>query len=150
MSKKYIAIKPTKKIANDIIKSWPLQSQIQVKDLLKRYGAPDEVTPSVLIWYNRGPWLRTTVYKEQVIHNWPAKHSDILEQYISYNVPINKYDDLAKYDGSVWAERTKGILAARCHLVPMNFVALNIAHELIHDRLTVNKQELNMLYYLKP
>ncbi|MGH8284417.1 MAG: hypothetical protein ACRETT_01460 [Steroidobacteraceae bacterium] len=38
-------------------------------------------------------------------------HKDVLEQVIDYKVPPDKFDDLARYDGSVIAERTKGTFA---------------------------------------
>lgn len=61
----------------------------------------------------------------------------MLEQAIWYRVPPKKFGDLAQYDGSVWAERTKGVMAARCHFENMNYVALNLAHRLIEGQLTV-------------
>jgi len=52
-------------------------------------------------------------------------------------VPLGKYDDLARYDGSVIAERTKGELSARCDKEEMNYLALNLAHDVATGRRTV-------------
>lgn len=41
-------------------------------------------------------------------------HKDMLLQVIAYEVPADKFDDLAAFDGSVIAERTRGEIAARC------------------------------------
>jgi hypothetical protein len=46
-------------------------------------------------------------------------------------VPPDKFDALAAYDGSVIAERTKGELAARCDMEEANFLALNLAHDIV-------------------
>lgn len=46
-------------------------------------------------------------------------------------VPPEKYEEVAGYDGSVIAERTKGELAARCDMEEANHVALNLAHEIV-------------------
>ncbi|MGQ0560790.1 MAG: hypothetical protein ACT443_02830 [Gemmatimonadota bacterium] len=51
--------------------------------------------------------------------------------------PWDKFDDLAAYDGSVIAERTKGVLSARCDKEGANFLALNLAHEIVTGRRTV-------------
>lgn len=64
-------------------------------------------------------------------------HVDVLEQVISYRVPPDKFDELAEYDGSVIAERTKGTLAARCDKEAMNFLALNLAHDIITGKRSV-------------
>jgi hypothetical protein len=47
------------------------------------------------------------------------------------------YSQLAEYDGSVIAERTKGELSARCGGTSMNFVAINLAHDIITGKRSV-------------
>lgn len=133
-----MAVHP-KKSHSELTKNWPKEVQLQIKETVGKYGEPHEVTNSMLIWYNNGPWNRTIIYKKIVQHNWPLPHVDVLEQAISYKVPLDKFDDLAKYDGSVWAERTKGELIARCHFESMNFVALNLAHDVIRGNKTPQK-----------
>jgi hypothetical protein len=108
---------------------WPQGPRDAARELAKKYGAPDEVTPSMLVWHDTGPWKRTIVYRQEVQHDWPEPHTDFVEQVIDYKVPIDKYDDLATFDGSVFAERTKGELAARCGKEAMNFLAINLAHD---------------------
>ncbi|MEX2153654.1 MAG: hypothetical protein WD825_09970 [Gemmatimonadaceae bacterium] len=56
-------------------------------------------------------------------HSFPKPHTDLLEQFIDYRVPVDKYDELAAYDGSVIVERTKGEISARCDKEAMNFLA---------------------------
>ena len=53
---------------------------------ISKYGAPNEATASRLIWYNTGPWKRTIVYRDEVPHNFPKPHTDVLEQFIDYHV----------------------------------------------------------------
>jgi len=53
---------------------------------------------------------------EEIPHDFPKPHMDMLLQSIDYPVPPDKFDELAAYDGSVIAERTKGELAARCDM----------------------------------
>ncbi len=49
-----------------------------------------------------------------VPHDFPMPHPDLLEQFVDYQVPPDKFDELAQYDGSVIVERTKGEISARC------------------------------------
>ena len=82
--------------------------------MMDKYGASDEATASLLLWHNNDPWRRTAAYREEAQHNFPAPHRDVLEQFIPYRVPVDKFDDLAAFDGSVLVDRTKGLMSARC------------------------------------
>ncbi len=117
-----------------ILTGWGETPQTVARRTIGKYGPPNEATPSRLIWFENTPWKRTIVYRDEVPHNFPKPHTDLLEQFIDYRVPPERFSDLAAYDGSVVAERTKGELSARCDQEPMNFLALNLAHDVIIGR----------------
>jgi hypothetical protein len=120
------------------INRWPQASQNAATAMMDKYGLPHEVSEGTLQWNNDGPWLRTIVYRDEVRHDFPMPHTDVLEQFVAYKVPTDKFDDLAEFDGSVIAERTKGELSARCDNEAMNFLALNLAHDIVSGRLTAS------------
>lgn len=122
---------------SEIIEDWPNKSRKAAEDMIEKYGQPEEYTSSLLIWRDNGPWKKTVVYDKEVDHNFPIPHKDVLEQFIKLDVPADYFDDLAKYDGSVIAERTKGILSARCDKEPMNFPALNLAYDIVNEKRSV-------------
>ena len=64
-------------------------------------------------------------------HQFPAPHFDSVESVIDYRVPPEQFTPLARFDGSVIAERTAGEVSARCHDEQANFLALNLAHDLV-------------------
>lgn len=132
----------TRSSVNLHINQWPQASQDAANAMMEKYGLPHEVSESRLIWNNNGPWLRTIVYREEVRHDFPMMHTDVLEQFIAYRVPAGKFDDLAEYDGSVIAERTKGELSARCDKEAMNFLALNLAEGVIKGDLTAEQARM--------
>lgn len=113
----------------DFISSWPSKPREVAAEMIVKYGQPAEVTATMLVWHNNGPWKRTILNREEVPHSFPMPHTDLLEQFIDYRVPPGKFDDLAIYDGSVIAERTKGEMSARCDKEEMNFLALNLAND---------------------
>ena len=45
-------------------------------------------------------------------------------------LPVEKFSEIAAYDGSVIPERTKGEISARCDMEEMNYLALNLADEI--------------------
>lgn len=125
--------------AADAIADWPDAPKKVAGEMIQKYGQPDGVTASRLVWTDKQPWKEIIVYREEVPHHFPIKHTDVLEQVIDYQVPPDKFDELAQYDGSVIAERTKGTLAARCDKEPMNFLALNLAHDVATGKKTVDE-----------
>lgn len=114
-----------------ILQDWPSKSKEVAQEMIQKYGQPDEAASSRLIWHQNGPWKYTIVYRETVPHNFPKEHVDMLEQTINYDVPPEKFDELAWYDGSVTVQRTRGEMSAMCDKEAMNFLALNLAHGII-------------------
>ncbi len=66
-----------------------------------------------------------------VPHNFPQPHTDVNENFIDYKVRVELYSEIAKYDGSVTIERTRGEVSARCDMEAANFIALNLMHEIV-------------------
>jgi hypothetical protein len=85
------------------MKSWPMASQMAVKDMMTKYGKPDEATPTMMAWNNKGPWAKTVVFKQEYQHNFPMPHTDLLQQWVGLKVPTDKLNDLAKLRPSVFA-----------------------------------------------
>ena len=116
---------------------WPAPSKKAVMMLTEKYGPPNELTPTHAVWWNNGPWKYTKVSSMPVDHYFPMRHPDVMEQAIDFRVPPEMFDDLAAYDGSVIVERTKGEISARCDKEGANFLALNLAHEIVTGKRTV-------------
>lgn len=124
--------------AKSIISGWPEASRKAANDMMAKYGEPAATTPLMLVWNNEGDWQEIIVYRDAVPHNFPKQHNDVLEGQIAFKVPADKFDDLAEFDGSLIIERTSGTLAARCDSEPMNYLALNLASEIVNDRISVD------------
>lgn len=119
------------KNSQEILEDWPDEQQRIANLLIEKYGEPDEATPSMLLWYDNGPWKKTVVTREKARHRFPMPHTDFVEQTISYRVPPERADELVTFDGSVTVRRTEGLLSARCHDEEANFLALNLAHDIV-------------------
>ena len=119
------------------LKSWPEASQMAVKEITGKYGNADVMGEEVFMWMNKGPWKIICINKQESKHSFPVEHTDMMMQCISHKVPTDKYDDLAKFDGSVTVDRTQGLLSARCDMEANNMLALNLAHDIITGKKTV-------------
>ncbi|MBA3714951.1 MAG: hypothetical protein H0W76_21230 [Pyrinomonadaceae bacterium] len=122
-----------------IAANWPMMSQAAVKEIVGKYGAPNEAMESRLIWYNNGPWKRTICYRDEVPHHFPNPHSDVVECFIDYRVPPEKFSELAEFDGSVIVERTKGEVSARCDMESANFLAINLMYKIVTGEMNAEK-----------
>jgi hypothetical protein len=107
--------------------------------MLAKYGMPNEATPTKLFWYRNGPGKRTMLTSEVVVHNWPTLHSDFLTQTIDYRVRPEKFDLIAQFDGSILLDRTKGEVSARCDSESANVLGLNMVHEIVTGKRTVEE-----------
>ncbi len=120
----------------NIIVYWPEDAKEIARAVIDKYGEPNEATPSMLIWYNNGPWKKTIVYRDTHRHEFPTPHSDGLEQFIDHEIPMEKCCELSAFNGSLAFSRTRGEISSCCHDEPSNFLAINLAHDIIRDKKT--------------
>lgn len=130
----------------ECIQRWPEESREAAQLVIGKYGEPDEVTDTELIWHRRGPWKRLVASKVFHQHDFPAPHIDAVESIIDYRVPVEKVTPLAEFDGSVIVERTAGEVSARCHDEEANFLALNLMHDIVNGAKSVEEARA---YYAK-
>src|SRR5690349_4969353 len=113
------------------VPSWPEKTRRTAAQLITKYGLPAEATERQITWYGNGPWKKSTLYKEEVAHNFASPHADVLEQTVSYKVPLDKVAALLEFNGSVVVNRTRGELCSCADSEELNFLALNVADDLI-------------------
>jgi hypothetical protein len=123
---------------------WPQRTQRLGAQLVTKYGPPAEVTGHQVTWYGNGPWKRTTLYKEEVMHNFAIAHEDVLEQTVSYRVPPDKVGEITQFNGSVVVNRTRGELSSTSDSEETNFLALNVADDIVKGERDVERA---MTYY---
>jgi len=120
-----------------VIAGYPAKQRETVTMMTDKYGQPDVVSEQMIAWFNKGPFVKTIIMRQEVAHNFPMPHVDYLTQTVRHRVPTDKFDDLAEYDGSVIVHRTRGEVTAQCDVEAMNFLALNLAHDVSMGRRTV-------------
>ena len=121
------------------LNSWPEASRMAVKEINDKYGKPDGVTKDELIWLKRGVWKKICINKKETKHSFPIEHTDMMQTTISYKVPTEIMDELGKFDGSVTFDRTQGTMSARCDKEGNNFLALNLANDIITGKKSVEE-----------
>ncbi|MBC8086309.1 MAG: hypothetical protein H7Z40_03530 [Phycisphaerae bacterium] len=130
--------KMSQPMMDKMMSGWPMASKEAVMFMSKKYGPPAAMTSGMAIWGKTGPWKRTIVFGQEYAHDFPAPHTDVMQQWVDYKAPASMYDELAMYDGSVVLERTTGEISARCDKEAANFLALNLAHDIVTGKQTVD------------
>jgi hypothetical protein len=121
------------------VAAWPERTRQLAARLITKYGPPTESTERRLTWYGKAPWKRTTLYREEVQHNFANAHKDVLEQTINYRVPVDKVAALVAFNGSLIVSRTRGELSAVSDGEDTNFLVLNVAHDIVNGERDVDQ-----------
>ncbi len=121
------------------IKDWPVASQKAVEATKKSYGEPSASSENEIVWRNAGIWEMIRISKKESPHKFPVAHTDMMEMTIYHIVPVEKMSELGAFDGSVTFDRTQGFLSARCDVEANNFLALNLAHDIITGKKNVEE-----------
>ncbi|MCF6157063.1 MAG: hypothetical protein E3K32_00510 [wastewater metagenome] len=114
-----------------IISEWREAPRTVAQQMIDEYGVPDEATNERLIWHNNGPWKRTEIINHEITHNFPIEHKDVVIQTVDYQVPSQKVDELAQYNGSIIVNKTRGEISSHSANEKMNILTLNLAGDII-------------------
>lgn len=125
--------------AHTFVESWPEAPKRVAIQMFEQYGPPNEGTSTKLFWFRAGPWKRIQVTSDVIAHNFPAPHSDFITQWIDYHVPVEKFDEIGRYDGSCLVDRTAGEVGARCDSEAANMITINLMHEIVTGAKTVDE-----------
>ena len=119
-----------------VILLWPTFSYRLARLMIAKYGQPSEATDHSLVWERNGQWKRTVVYRVPPLERNLSRGGGRLEQTVAYRVPARRLDDLARFDKKIEADPKDGRLTARSDDESENFLALNLADEVLQGTRT--------------
>ncbi|UPT74785.1 MAG: hypothetical protein M0D55_03435 [Elusimicrobiota bacterium] len=122
------------KTPETIILSWPTYSYRLARAMIAQYGQPTEARDEALVWHDNGPWKRTVVHREAPGGRAFKRNKGRLEQSAAYRADPAKLDLLARYDREIEADLSEGRLTSRADTEAENFLALNLADEVLTGR----------------
>ncbi|HXI12157.1 MAG TPA: hypothetical protein VNM92_05885 [Thermoanaerobaculia bacterium] len=122
---------------DQVVGAWAERPRLGAREMIAKYGPPQEVTTERLIWNNPGPFKRIAVFNLETPHDFPMPHVDFLEHTIVYDVPQAKVGALIAFDASSTINRTVGELSARCDLEGHNILTLNLDHDIVTGKKSV-------------
>jgi hypothetical protein len=125
--------------ADKAIQGWPAIAKNAARAMIEKYGKPDGVGKDSLVWYSNGPWKRTLVHQRAWPHYAFAQDKDFLENVIGYDVPKDKLEALTRFDKRLDVDQASAELSSRAESESMNFLALNLADEIIRGKRTLEE-----------
>lgn len=131
--------KETPQVKTVDLLTWPEASQDAAREMRGKYGKPDVESEELIIWLEKRQWKKIVVSKSESEHNFPLDHTDVLEQTVTYKVPAEMFDDLVEFNGSISINRTEGTMSARCDKEATNILTLNLAHDIVMGKKTVDE-----------
>jgi hypothetical protein len=125
--------------AEQAISTWPDLAKAAARAMIEKYGKPEGVGKDSLVWYSNGSWKRTLVHQRAWPHYAFKRDKDYLENVIGYVVPNDKLEALTRFDKRIDVDQASAELSARSETEPMNYLALNLADEIIRGKRTVEE-----------
>jgi hypothetical protein len=108
--------------------------------IIDKYGPPDRVETNRVVWENKGPWKRIVVWDDMgvtlgsgaIAFSMMNKGGDRnLEEVLAYLVPEDKRRAVEEFSGRIKVSDDGALLSARSFSEERNFLALNLADEII-------------------
>jgi hypothetical protein len=116
----------------EIVRDWPERARVAAQALIEKYGPPQIADADSLTWVGNRPWDDTVVRRD-------APAGQILRQSIHYPVALSKLAALRGLGGRVELDSSSGELSSYADDESLNFLALNLADEVVSGKLTPDR-----------
>ena len=118
--------------ADSAVASWPSIPRRAAELMMGKYGAPQAISEDSLIWTRTAPWKRITVRRDSP----GADPSAVLEQAVTYDVPLERQDAALALPGGVKWNPGLRELTVQGEFEERNFMAVNIADKVLSGRVS--------------
>lgn len=125
--------------ARSVSAAWPEQNKELMNKLISKYGLPNESTSNSLVWMNNGPWKRTELTNQS--------GNSMLKQTANLDIPSEKVSDLALFNKSITVNQNENEISAASDQEELNFLSLNLANDIVNDRLGPFEARKRYSYY---
>lgn len=116
-----------------IILQWPTYSYRLARFMIAKYGQPAQSSDVRLVWVNAGPWKRSVVYRV------PIDGGARLEQEVEYDVAEDERGELLLFAREAGLSVESGRLVAVSNAESDNFLAINLADEIVRGKRSAKK-----------
>ncbi len=119
-------------------------ANLSANAMVEKYGPPTRIESKRMVWENRGPWKRISVWDKLDFHQTLHAAHNLENTIAYYPVPQDKREALRAFDARVTVSEDGTELSAFSFDEEYNYLALNLADEIIRGARTV--PEANEFY----
>jgi hypothetical protein len=120
-----------------MIRDWPEHPRLVARAMMEKYGPPDLLGPTFMEWAPNSSWLRIVVFRFAAATD-PTGEDEVLAQSVSYVVPQSKRDALSEFGHNLRYDPQSFELTSRSASEEANFLALNLADDIVGGRKEVD------------
>jgi hypothetical protein len=113
---------------------WPQDVRLAAAKLIEEFGSPDRREPDRLVWHKRKPWEEITVWNTASPSGRPSANA--IEESVACRVPLEMILPLTAFSRTIRASRDGALLAARSPSEELNYLKLNLSHEIIAGKMS--------------
>lgn len=125
-------------LAEKVSAGWSETPRLAARLMIERYGPPDLVGSSRMIWHGNGPWKRTTVRDLPRPYAGAADEDEgVIEQAVAYNVTPEKAAGVSPFSPRLTFDSARMEMSSRSDREEVNFLRLNLANDVLLGMITV-------------
>jgi len=133
-------LKARKTIAQRTVAGWQEKSRLAAAALIDKYGAPDELRSTSVVWHDRDPWKKIVVRDAAPPYAGSrTTELGVVEETVVYALRPDQAKLLEAFGSTLSYDDKTGELTARSDSEPVNFLRVNLADEVVSGRLTVEQ-----------
>lgn len=125
-------------LAERVSAGWSETPRLAARLMIERYGPPDLVGSSRMIWHGNGPWKRTIVRDLPRPYARAADEDEgVIEQAVAYHMTPEKAAAVSPFSPRLTFDSARMEMSSRSDREEVNFLRLNLANEVLLGLLTV-------------
>lgn len=124
-------------LAEKVSAGWSETPRLAARLLISRYGPPDLIGSSRMIWHGNGPWKRTIVRDLARPYSGAAEEDQgVIEQAVAYDVTQEQAAGLSPLSRLTF-DPARMEMSSRSDREEVNFLRLNLANDVLLGAITV-------------
>lgn len=131
-------------LAEAVLNFWSRPSQLLGRRMLEKYGLPERVESSRLIWTRCAPWKRTIVWDQTppYVETEPPR---VMEQVVAYDVTYDMIGAIEAFNDDLIIRRDKRELSVMSDGEETSFLTVNLADDVVRG--LRNAEEARSFYH---
>ncbi|MDP3541972.1 MAG: hypothetical protein Q8T11_05825 [Elusimicrobiota bacterium] len=127
-----------RELAEKVSAGWSEAPRLAARLMMSRYGPPDLIGSSRMLWHGNGPWKRTIVRDlPRPYARADEEEQGIIEQAVAYNLTPEQVAGVSPFSPRLTFDSARMEMTSRSDSEEVNFLRLNLANDVLMGVITV-------------